>query len=47
MDYDAHIRERKRLLEVLKDAEDRGDYHLEMDVRELLTDLQTRYYEEE
>lgn len=40
-------RERKRLLEVLKDAEDRGDYHLEMDVKELLIKLRDKYYEED
>lgn len=39
--------ERQRLQEVLKDAIDRGDYNLEMDVRDLLISLQERYNEED
>lgn len=39
--------ESARLREVLKDACDRGDYHLEMDVREALTELQDAYYYKE
>lgn len=44
---DEYVRERKRLLKVLKDAEDRGDYYLEMDVKELLIKLHDKYYEED
>jgi hypothetical protein len=40
-------RKREWLLEVLKDAEDRGDYYLEMDVKEQLTALQVEYYKED
>jgi len=40
-------RKRTWLLEVLKDAEDRGDYHLEMDVKEQLVALRDAYYEED
>lgn len=47
MSNEEYQRERTRLLEVLKDATDRGDYYLEMDVMELLRNLQQRYYEEE
>lgn len=34
-------REGRRLREVLKDAEARGDYYLEMDVKEALQKLRT------
>ena len=47
MTAEEYTRKRMWLLEVLKDATDRGDYHLEMDVREKLTDLQCKYYGEE
>ena len=47
MTSEEYQRERERLLEVLKDAEERGDYYLEMDVKELLTNLKQRYYEED
>ncbi len=47
MTHQQYQRERTRLLEVLKDATDRGDYHLEMDVREELETLQERFNEEE
>ena len=42
-DFYVWRRERARLLEVLKDAQDRGDYHLEMDVKEQLYELDQRY----
>jgi hypothetical protein len=35
------------LREVLKDAEDRGDYHLEMDVKAQLIALRDAYYAED
>ena len=35
------------LREVLQDAIDRGDYHLEMDTREALESLTERFLEEE
>lgn len=38
-------RKRAWLLEVLKDAEDRGDYYLEHDVKEQLVALRDAYYE--
>ena len=47
MNHDYYSNERERLLEVLKDAKDRGDYHLEMDVLEMLDNLQTQYEDEE
>jgi hypothetical protein len=46
MNYIDYSRERDRLLEVLSDAEDRGDYHLEFDVKELLQRLEDDYDEE-
>ena len=42
MTQQQYQRERARLLEVLMDAIDRGDYHLEMDVREMLETLKDR-----
>ena len=39
--------EGQRLREVLKDAEKRGDYYLEMDVKEELTKLLAEYYKED
>ena len=45
MSPEQYTRERLRLLKALKDATDRGDYYLEMDIREKLTDLQNKYYE--
>ena len=39
--------EGQRLHEVLKDAEERGDYYLEMDVKEALTKLRDEYYKED
>lgn len=39
--------ESARLREVLKDAEERGDYFLEIDVKEALIELQNRYYKED
>ena len=47
MNHEKYANERARLLEVLKDAEDRGDYHLEMDVKERLADLQEHYHKED
>jgi hypothetical protein len=46
MTYAEYQRRRTWLLEVLRDAEERGDYHLEMDAKEQLTKLQARYNEE-
>ncbi len=46
MTYAEYLRKRTWLLEVLRDAEERGDYHLEMDVKEQLTELQAKYNEE-
>ena len=45
MTYDEYKRKDTWLREVLKDAEDRGDYHLEMDVKEQLVALRDAYYE--
>jgi len=45
--YTEYQRKRTWLLEVLRDAEERGDYHLEMDVKEQLTELQAKYNEED
>lgn len=44
MNFDAYQRERGRLLEVLKDAVDRGDYFLEFDTQELIDQLNEKYY---
>lgn len=40
MTYDEYQREQERLREVLKDAKNRGDYHLEFDVIEALEKLE-------
>lgn len=40
-------REGRRLREVLKDAEERGDIYLEYDVKEALQKLRDKYYEED
>lgn len=45
MTSDEYHRKRTWLLEVLKDAEDRGDIYLEYDVKEQLTTLRDAYYE--
>ena len=47
MTYTEYNRKRTFLLEVLKDAEDRGDYFLEHDVKEQLIALQNAYYGED
>lgn len=47
MTHEEYYRERSRLLEVLKDAMERGDYHLEMDVKELLSNLSECFYKED
>lgn len=39
--------ESRRLREVLKDAEERGDIYLEYDVKEALEQLRNKYYEED
>jgi hypothetical protein len=39
--------EGRRLREVLKDAEERGDIYLEYDVKEALQKLRDKYYEED
>lgn len=44
MTYEYYQQESQRLREVLKDAEERGDYHLEMDVKEALEKLRDKYY---
>jgi hypothetical protein len=36
--------ESRRLREVLKDAEERGDLYLELDVKEALIKLREKYY---
>ena len=46
MEHDEYIRKRTWLLEVLKDAEDRGDIYLEYDVKEKLEALRDKYYDE-
>lgn len=47
MTNEEYQRRRERLLEVLEDAKERGDYYLEIDTLEALTNLQRQYYEEE
>lgn len=37
----------RHLREVLKDAEERGDYYLEMDVKEALMKLRDEYYNDD
>lgn len=44
MTSDEYDRKRAWLLEVLKDAETRGDIYLEYDVKEKLVALQDEYY---
>jgi hypothetical protein len=39
--------ESRRLREVLKDAEERGDIYLEYDVKEAFQKLRDKYYEED
>lgn len=45
-DYNYYSNEWDRLMAVLKDAQDRGDYHLEMDVLEMLEKLEAEYEDE-
>lgn len=47
MTNEHYQQEDQRLREVLKDAEKRGDYYLEMDVKEALTKLRDEYYKED
>jgi hypothetical protein len=47
MMHDEYRRKREFLLAALWDAEERGDYHLEMDVKEKLAELQDSYYHED
>lgn len=47
MTYDEFKRKDDWLREVLADAEERGDYHLEMDVKEQLTKLRDEYDRED
>ena len=47
MTHEEYYRERARLLVVLQDATNRGDYNLEMDMLEALTNLQNRYQADE
>jgi hypothetical protein len=44
---DEYARKRTWLLEVLKDAETRGDIYLEYDVKQQLTQLRDEYYKED
>lgn len=44
MSFSQYIQEYNRLKEVLKDAVERGDYYLEMDVTELIENLNNRYH---
>ena len=44
MTHDEYQRKREWLLEVLADAERRGDIYLEYDVKEQLMALQDEYY---
>lgn len=46
MSPDVYNDERERLHEVLADAISRGDYDLEMDVKEALVRLMEKYYGE-
>lgn len=47
MTSEEYDRKRAWLLEVLKDAEDRGDFYLEYDVKEQLIELRDQYYGED
>ena len=44
MTYDEFTREDARLREILRDALERGDYFLEMDVTETIVSLRQRWY---
>jgi tartrate dehydratase alpha subunit/fumarate hydratase class I-like protein len=46
MTHEYYEMESQRLREVLADAVERGDYYLEMDVKEALEKLRARYYNE-
>lgn len=47
MSHEEYSRKRDWLLEVLNDAIDRGDYYLEMDVKENLSNLNDAYNSED
>jgi hypothetical protein len=47
MTYNEYRRQLTWLREVLLDAQERGDYNLEMDVKEQLHELETRYDQED
>ena len=47
MTYEEYARKRDWLREVLDDAEERGDYYLEMDVKDQLRDLNDTYHKED
>ena len=47
MTYEYFQMECRRLREVLKDALDRGDYHLEMDTKDAIQHLQDKYCEDD
>ena len=47
MTHEYFQQESRRLREVLKDAEERGDIYLEYDVKEALQNLRDKYYEED
>lgn len=47
MDLEVYNSERARLNEVLEDAIRRGDYYLELDVKEALSKLQDEWYKSE
>jgi hypothetical protein len=46
MTYTEYLRKRTWLLEVLRDAEERGDIYLEYDVKDQLSALEACYNEE-
>ena len=47
MTREEYDRRRAWLVEVLKDAVDRGDYHLELDTRGMIELLDETYYKED
>lgn len=47
MTADYFHNEMRRLREVLKDAQERGDIYLEYDVKETMDELHTQYYNDD
>lgn len=47
MTREEYDRRRAWLIEVMKDAVERGDYHLEMDTRGMIELLDETYYQED